>query len=64
MSQISLNSGIILEWNKSFDCEGGIGQDAVQLMNEALHRRGILNVRVTAILNDTTGEKINYHAIP
>ena len=34
---------------------GVVGQDAVKLLNDAIERLGDLNVKVVAILNDTTG---------
>ena len=34
---------------------GVVGQDAVKLLNDAIERLGDLDVKVVAILNDTTG---------
>jgi hexokinase len=59
MYQKSLNCGILVAWTKSFNCEGVVGEDTVKLLNEAIKRRGDLNVEVNAILNDTTGTLIN-----
>jgi hexokinase len=58
MYQKSLDCGILVSWTKTFNCEGVVGQDAVQMLNDAIQKRGDLNVEVTAILNDTTGTLI------
>jgi len=50
-----MNKGILATWTKGFKCEGVEGNDVVQLLHEALERRGDLNVRCVAILNDTVG---------
>ena len=34
-----------------------MGQDAVKMLNEAIKRRGDLDVDVIAVLNDTTGKE-------
>ncbi len=36
----------------------------VQLLNEALQRKGDVNIDVCAILNDTTGEKTGFFFVP
>ncbi|XP_023323699.1 hexokinase-2 [Eurytemora carolleeae] len=55
MIQHALNVGVLVNWTKSFTCPGVIGEDAVLLLNNSLQKIGLLNVRVVAILNDTTG---------
>ncbi|XP_043201457.1 hexokinase-2-like [Amphibalanus amphitrite] len=55
MIQKSLDVGILQTWTKSFKASGCVGQDVVKMLNEALHRRGDINVDVVAIMNDTTG---------
>ncbi|XP_068240414.1 hexokinase-2-like [Palaemon carinicauda] len=55
MTQKSLDVGILVSWTKSFNCSGTVGEDAVRMLNEAIQRRGDIDVTVTAILNDTTG---------
>lgn len=55
MTQKSLDVGILVSWTKSFNCPGVVGEDAVRMLNEAIQRRGDLDITVTAILNDTTG---------
>lgn len=55
MAHHSLKTGVLVNWTKSFNCSDVIGRDAVQLLNEALHRKGCCDVSVHAVLNDTTG---------
>lgn len=55
MTQRGLDVGILVSWTKSFNCPGVVGQDAVKMLNDALHKNKKLNVDVVAILNDTTG---------
>lgn len=55
MIQHSLDVGILVTWTKSFNCPDVVNKDAVQLLREALDRRGDTRVKVVAVLNDTTG---------
>ncbi|XP_046391832.1 hexokinase-2-like [Ischnura elegans] len=55
MEQHALDVGILVSWTKSYNCPNTVGRDAVQMLKDAIHRRGDLNVEVQAILNDTTG---------
>ena len=54
VQQESLAHGRILGWSKQIDAKDVIGQDAVALLQEALHSRG-LNIAVEALINDTVG---------
>lgn len=58
MVQHSLDVGILVTWTKSFNCPDVVNKDAVQLLRDALARRGDTKVRVVAVLNDTTGTLI------
>ncbi|XP_015191016.1 PREDICTED: hexokinase-1-like [Polistes dominula] len=58
MIQHSLDVGILVTWTKSFNCPDVVNKDAVQLLRDALARRGDTKVRVVAVLNDTTGTLI------
>jgi len=53
--QEGLAVGKLTSWTKGFKCEGVEGEDVVQLLKQALARRGDVNLEVCAILNDTTG---------
>ena len=45
----------LVKWTKGFNCAGVEGEDVVQLLQEAIARRGDVKIEVCAILNDTTG---------
>ncbi|KAG8036408.1 hypothetical protein G9C98_003730 [Cotesia typhae] len=55
MIQHSLETGILVTWTKSFNCPDVVNKDAVQLLKDAIARRGDTRVKVLAVLNDTTG---------
>ena len=55
MTQNGLADGKLVTWTKSFNCPNVVGMNAVQLLRDALHRRGDTSVEVMAVLNDTTG---------
>ncbi|ORZ36566.1 hypothetical protein BCR44DRAFT_1432143 [Catenaria anguillulae PL171] len=54
VQQTRFDQGTCLTWSKGFDCPDAIGQDAVELLQRALHRKGV-KVHVTALVNDTVG---------
>jgi len=41
MVQEGINRGILVTWTKSFACPDGVGQDAVQMLEDAIQRRGV-----------------------
>nr|CAH7732662.1 unnamed protein product [Callosobruchus chinensis] len=53
--QVGLTKGILERWTKGFNCEGVIGQDVVQMLEDALARRNDVKIYICAVLNDTTG---------
>lgn len=55
MTQNALDNGVLVTWTKSFDCPDAVGKDVVQFLKDAILRKGLKNVDVVAILNDTTG---------
>ncbi|XP_047112829.1 hexokinase-1-like [Schistocerca piceifrons] len=55
MIQKALDVGILVTWTKTFNCPSVVGKDAVQMLKDAIHRRGDTHVEVLAVLNDTTG---------
>ncbi|XP_060525904.1 hexokinase type 2 isoform X3 [Cylas formicarius] len=55
LSQKGLTVGILERWTKGFNCSNVVGNDVVQMLEEAIDRRGDVNIEVCAILNDTTG---------
>lgn len=54
VEQESLEHGRILAWSKEIVAENVIGEDAVALLQEALHARQ-LDIKVAALINDTVG---------
>ncbi|XP_067128625.1 hexokinase-4-like [Centruroides vittatus] len=55
VTQNALDSGTLVTWTKSFNCPDAVGKDAVQMLNDAIRRKGDMEVDVVAIVNDTTG---------
>lgn len=53
--QEGLAVGRLVSWTKGFTCDGVIGEDVVTLLQEAIQRRGDIDVECVAILNDTVG---------
>ncbi|KAG8053976.1 hypothetical protein GUJ93_ZPchr0001g29303 [Zizania palustris] len=52
--QNSVSSGSLIRWTKGFSIGDMVGNDVALCLNNALARCG-LDVRVTALVNDTTG---------
>ncbi|KAK6137034.1 hypothetical protein DH2020_029223 [Rehmannia glutinosa] len=52
--QLSLVSGTLIKWTKGFLIEDAVGQDVVGELTKAMERVG-LDMRVTALVNDTVG---------
>ncbi|MDD5495867.1 MAG: hypothetical protein PHP46_02045 [Candidatus Omnitrophica bacterium] len=55
VEQTGIASGRLLKWTKGFSAKGVVGEDVVELFNDALRKNGIGNVTVTALANDTVG---------
>jgi len=53
--QEGLTKARLNTWTKGFNCSGVVGEDVVQLLKEAIARRGDIQIDVMAVLNDTTG---------
>jgi len=54
--QEGLDKAILTTWTKGFKCSGVEGNDIVQLLHEAIERRGDMkNVKCLAVINDTVG---------
>nr|XP_042696191.1 hexokinase-2 isoform X2 [Chrysemys picta bellii] len=47
--------GILLKWTKGFKATGCEGEDVVNLLKEAIHRREEFDLDVVAVVNDTVG---------
>ncbi|BFY98397.1 hypothetical protein BsWGS_01437 [Bradybaena similaris] len=58
--QQGLDKAILTTWTKGFNCEGVEGKDVVQMLHDAIKRRGDMpNVRCLAVINDTVGALIS-----
>ncbi|CAI9594350.1 unnamed protein product [Staurois parvus] len=53
--QSQLDKSVLISWTKGFRCSGVEGKDVVQLLRNAIQRRGDYKVDVIAIVNDTVG---------
>jgi len=53
--QHSLSSADLATWTKGFICDGVVGQDVVKLLEKSIRKYPDMNIKVSAILNDTTG---------
>ena len=53
--QTGIASGTLICWTKDFNISGVTGNDVVKLMREAFRRRGIKNIDIAALVNDTVG---------
>ncbi|KAH0537881.1 hypothetical protein FGG08_005433 [Glutinoglossum americanum] len=56
-TQNYINHGILQTWTKGFDIEGVEGHDVVPMLEDAIAKRG-LPIKVSALINDTTGTLI------
>uniref|UniRef100_A0A4W3GGS6 Hexokinase-2 n=1 Tax=Callorhinchus milii TaxID=7868 RepID=A0A4W3GGS6_CALMI len=53
--QTRLDEGILISWVKDFHVRGVEGKDVVQLLQDAIQRRGVYKIGPVAVLNDTVG---------
>lgn len=55
VTQSGIRSGKLLYWTKGFTATGVVGNDVVAMLNDALIRKKVTSVHVTALANDTVG---------
>ncbi|MFC1616885.1 hypothetical protein ACFL2K_01565 [Candidatus Margulisiibacteriota bacterium] len=53
--QTAESKGFLLKWAKGFKGKDAIGKDMVEVLEKAMQKEGIQNIRIKAIINDTTG---------
>ena len=53
--QDGVASGVLMYWTKGFCAKGVVGKDVVGLLNKALADKGLHNIKVAALANDTVG---------
>jgi len=55
VKQTGVASGKLVHWTKGFSAVGVAGRDVVKLLNEALIRKKLKNIKIVALANDTVG---------
>ncbi|KAJ6224186.1 hypothetical protein RDWZM_002731 [Blomia tropicalis] len=56
MNQLAIDVGQLKTWTKNYDLPDAVGQDVASLLQQSIESRGNpFNVRVVALLNDSTG---------
>ncbi|KAJ8976240.1 hypothetical protein NQ317_014219 [Molorchus minor] len=55
LKQVGLEVGLLERWTKGFDCPDTVGKDVVELLKNAIAKRGDVQIKIAAVLNDTTG---------
>jgi hexokinase len=53
--QKNIVSGVLINWTKGFTADGVVGNDVVKLLNSALEKNGMRNIKIAALANDTVG---------
>jgi hexokinase len=52
---LGIDEGILVKWTKDFSASGVVGQKVVALQAKALAKKGVRNVKIVALANDTVG---------
>ncbi|EPS65982.1 hypothetical protein M569_08795, partial [Genlisea aurea] len=55
LMQTSSLSGNLIKWAKGFAVDDAVGKDISRCLEEAMTRKGLLHMRVAALINDTVG---------
>eukprot|EP00800_Vazella_pourtalesii_P002582 TRINITY_DN12502_c0_g1_i3.p1 TRINITY_DN12502_c0_g1~~TRINITY_DN12502_c0_g1_i3.p1 ORF type:complete len:444 (-),score=92.86 TRINITY_DN12502_c0_g1_i3:696-2027(-) len=53
--QLAINKGNLIRWTKGFSAAGAVGRDVMEMLQEALDRKGSKVAHLSALVNDTTG---------
>ncbi|XP_053893321.1 hexokinase-3 isoform X2 [Malaclemys terrapin pileata] len=53
--QTRLDQSYLISWTKRFKCPGVEGRDVVELLQSAINKQARYNIKVIAVVNDTTG---------
>uniref|UniRef100_A0A8C6LFS7 Phosphotransferase n=1 Tax=Nothobranchius furzeri TaxID=105023 RepID=A0A8C6LFS7_NOTFU len=51
--QTEIDKSILIRWTKGFSCSGVEGKDVVQLLKDAIHKRGDYDISSVVMVNDT-----------
>jgi len=54
-TQEALTEAHLIRWTKGFSSSGVVGKNVIKLLEDALIRKEVKNIAVTALVNDTTG---------
>jgi hexokinase len=58
--QESLDSAVLMNWTKGFNCEGAEGEDVGKMLKDAMNRRqDMQSLKIVAICNDTVGTQMS-----
>jgi hexokinase len=55
IQQTSAARGILICWTKGFQTSGVVGKDVVGLLGQAFRRKGVEDINISALVNDTVG---------
>ena len=55
IKQTGVASGNLAYWTKGFEAKGVVGRDVVKLLDNSLARKGVTNIKISALANDTVG---------
>lgn len=55
VKQTGVAAGKLICWTKGFHAKGVVGEDVVGFLSRALEKRGLYNIEVAALANDTVG---------
>nr|XP_008172494.2 hexokinase-3 [Chrysemys picta bellii] len=60
--QTRLDQSYLISWTKRFKCPGVEGRDVVELLQSAINKQARYNIKVIAVVNDTTGTMMSCDA--
>lgn len=59
IKQRGISAGVLIHWTKDFSAKGVVGKDVVKLLDDSLARKGLKNIKVSALTNDTVGTLVS-----
>ncbi|KAJ3116408.1 hexokinase A [Nowakowskiella sp. JEL0407] len=60
IEQTAINKGTLMHWNKGFTSPGVVDKDVVELLADAFARKGLHNIEIAALVNDTVGTLMSH----
>ncbi|KAL4232244.1 hypothetical protein ACF0H5_009818 [Mactra antiquata] len=58
VKQLAVDKAEVINWTKHYKCSDLIGKDVVDKLEDSIRKRGEMNVKCTAVINDTIGTLI------